>query len=292
MSSLEELFCHVDDFCTFFEPQWHKTQLTEGKKTRLRHRTLCLSEILTILISFHQSAYRTFKHFYQEMVSKYWRDAFPALVSYQRFVEWMPSTIVPLCVYLKHCCGECTGISFIDATSLKVCHARRISSHKVCKELAGRGRTSVGWFYGFKLHLVINEVGELLNIMITPGNTDDRKPVEELVQQLFGKVFGDKGYVSKRLKERLKEKYGIELFARAKRNMKNKLMRLNDKLLSRKRAIVESVIDQLKNISQVEHSRHRSPVNCFVNILCGLIAYCHQPKKPRLQLNWALQPAA
>ena len=142
------------------------------------------------------------------------------------------------------------------------------------------------------LHLVVNELGELLNIQITVGNVDDRKPVEELVKQLFGKVFADRGYVSQPLTEKLRETYGIEFFAKPKRNMKNKLMRLTDKLLSRKRFIIETVIDQLKNISQIEHSRHRSPVNYFVNVLCGLIAYCHQPKKPSLQLDWALQPSA
>lgn len=100
------------------------------------------------------------------------------------------------------------------------------------------------------------------------------------------------GLFSKKLAKELLETFGIEFFAKPKRNMKNKLMRLTDKLLSRKRSIVETVIAQLKNISQIEHSRHRSPTNCFVNIICGLIAYCHQPKKPQLNLDWALPSAA
>ncbi|WP_277882706.1 IS982 family transposase [Oscillatoria sp. FACHB-1406] len=207
---------------------------------------------------------------------------------------------MPLCVYLKHCFGDCTGISFVDSTSLKVCHNRRIKSHRVFDELAARGKTSVDWFFGFKLHLVINELGEILNVKLTPGNTDDRKPVPTLLKGLSGKVFGDpagirvaaRGYVSGKLAEQLLEDYGIQFFAKPKRNMKNKLMRLNDKLLSRKRAIIETIIDQLKNISQIEHSRHRSPVNFCINILCGLIAYCHQPKKPSLHLEWALPSAA
>lgn len=292
MSSLEELFCNVDDFCQIFEPLWHQELIQAGTITRLRPRRLCLSEIMTILISFHRESYRNFKHFYEKYVCQHWREAFPNLVSYQRFIEWIPSTIVPLCVYLKHCLGTCTGISFIDATSLKVCHNRRIHSHKVFDGLVALGKTSLGWFYGFKLHLVVNELGELLNVQITAGNIDDRKPVEDLVKQLFGKVFADRGYVSQPLTEKLRETYGIEFFAKPKRNMKNGLMRLTDKLLSRKRFIIETVIDQLKNISQIEHSRHRSPVNYFVNVLCGLIAYCHQPKKPSLQLDWALQPSA
>lgn len=292
MTSLEDLFCHVDDFCQIFEPRWHRQLLSSGVKRRKRKRSLSLSEIMTLLIGFHQSHYRTFKHYYLHHVCRYWRKAFPTLVSYQRFVEWIPSCIVPLCCYLKSCFGTCTGISFIDSTKLAVCHNRRISQHKVCADTAARGKTSVGWFYGYKLHLVVSECGELLDVTLTPGNTDDRKPVVGLLEGVWGKVFADKGYVSKNLAKELFEAFGVTFFAKPKRNMKNKLMRLSDKLLARKRSIVETIIDQLKNISQIEHSRHRSPVNCWVNIICGLIAYCHQPKKPTLHMEWELPAAA
>ena len=146
----------------------------------------------------------------------------------------------------------------------------------------------MGWFFGFKLHLVINDRGELLNVKVTPGNTDDRKPVVELLQDLFGKVFADKGYVSKPLMKELQAEHNVMLLAKPRRNMKNDLMLLQDKLLARKRALVETVIDQLKNISQIEHSRHRSPANFCVNLICGLIAYSHQPKKPSLHLEHSL----
>jgi hypothetical protein len=292
MLSLEELFCRFDDFCQAFEPQWRAQQLGSGVKHRNRKRSMSLSEILTVLVSFHQQSYRTFKHFYEKHVKVYWGKAFPGLPSYQRFVDWIPSTLMPLCVYLKQCLGKCSGVSFVDATSLKVCLNRRIPQHRVFKGLAARGKTSVDWFYGFKLHLVVSEFGELLSFTVTPGNCDDRKPVPDLLAGLFGKVFGDRGYVSKDLALNLLKTWGIEFFAKPKRNMKNSLMRLTDKLLARKRSIVETIIDQLKNISQIEHSRHRSPVNFMVNLLGGLIAYCHQPKKPALNLNFALPSAA
>jgi transposase len=204
----------------------------------------------------------------------------------------MPSALLPLCAYLKSCFGRGSGISFIDSTSLKVCHNRRIPAHKVFKDLAARGKTSVDWFFGFKLHLVVNEQGELLDLTLTPGNTDDRKPVVPLLKAVFGKVFADRGYVSRHLRLLLLNTCSIEFFAKPKRNMKNQLMRLTDKLLSRKRSIVESIIDPLKNISQIEHSRHRSPINFLVNLVCGLLAYCHQPKKPSLRLEFALPHAA
>jgi len=194
MSSLETLFCHVDDFCQSFEQQWPQQQLPSQPPRRRRARSLCLSEIMTIVIAFHQARYRDFKTFYTHHVCVYWRKAFPKLVSYQRFVEWLPSVLLPLCVYLKRCFGRCSGISFLDSTSLKVCHNRRIGQHKVFAGLAERGKTSVDWFFGFKLHLVINDQGELLNIQLTPGNTDDRRPVDDLLKTVVGKVFADRGY--------------------------------------------------------------------------------------------------
>lgn len=216
---------------------------------------------MTILIAFHQSCYRNFKTYYQQKVQTQWSEEFPALVSYNRFIEWIPSTLIPLCAYLRSCFGSCSGISFLDSTSLKVCHNRRIQQHKVFQNLAARGKTSVDWFFGFKLHLVVNDQGELLNVVLTPGNTDDRTPVLKLLQQLFGKVFADKGYVSQKLAQQLLESAGIQLITKLKRNMKQRLMPLSERLMLRKRSIIETIIDQLKNISQIEHSRHRSPVN-------------------------------
>lgn len=173
----------------------------------------------------------------------------------------------------------------MDATSLAVCKNPRIHSHKVFAGLAKRGKTSTGWFLGFKLHLIFNDQGELLNLMLTPGNVDDRKPVPKMARKLFGKLFADKGYISKKLFEELLRTFNVQLVTGIRSNMKNVLMPLMDKLLLRKRAIIETIIDQLKNISQIEHSRHRSPVNFLVNLLSGLIAYCHQPKKPSLNLE-------
>ena len=241
---------------------------------------------MTILIHFHQSHYRDFKAYYTDYVLERLRSEFPGLVSYTRFVEFVPSALIPLCVYLRSSClGVCTGISFMDSTALAVCKNPRIHSHKVFAGLAERGKTSTGWFFGFKLHLIFNDRGELLNLMLTPGNTDDRQPVPKMVRKLFGKLFADRGYISKKLVHELLRTFHVQLVTGIRSNMKNVLMPLTDKLLLRKRAIVETIIDQLKNISQIEHSRHRSPINFLVNLICGLIAYCRQPKKPSLGLG-------
>jgi hypothetical protein len=218
---------------------------------------------------------------------------FPRLVSYNRFVELMPRVLVPLWFYLHSRKGQVTGISFIDSTPIAVCHNRRISSHKVFAGIAQRGKTSMGWFYGFKLHLLINEHGEILAFSITAGNVDDRKPVAQMTEKVWGKVFGDKGYISAKLLMELFAE-GVELITRIRRNMKQKLMPMLDKILLRKRALIEVVNDQLKNISQIEHTRHRSVANFLVNVVSGLIAYSHQDKKPSLNLtadDKALVPA-
>jgi hypothetical protein len=289
MNSLLELFCDVDDFCKAFLPFWNHHLLASGKKQRQRGRSLTISEIMTILIAFHQSHYRDFKAYYIEQVLKNWRPEFPGLVSYTRFVEYIPSTLVPLIIYLRtHCMGDCSGISFVDSTSLDVCLNQRIHCHKVFAGLAARGQTSMGWFFGFKLHLIVNDRGEILQFCITPGNVDDRKPVPQLAEKLFGKLFGDKGYISQPLAKTLREMFDIQLITKLRRNMKNQLMLMTDRILLRRRAIIESVIDQLKNISQIEHSRHRSVSNFFVNVLCGLIAYCRRPVKPSLGLDSVL----
>lgn len=283
--SLLELFCHVDDFCQTFLPSFQAHLLESGLRQRQRLRSLSPSEIMTILILFHQSHYRDFKAFYLQHVCLQLHAEFPGLVSYTRFIEFLPSVLLPLCAYLRHCMGDCTGISFLDSTDLTVCHTKRISQHKVFAHVARRGKTSTGWFFGFKLHLLFNDQGELVEVALTPGNVDDRKPVPQMVKRVFGKIFADRGYLSQKLFHELLETFGIQLITKLKKNMPNRLLPPADKILLRKRAIAETIIDQLKNISQIEHSRHRSPANFVVNLVCGLLAYCHQPKKPSLHLG-------
>ena len=279
--NLLELFCLIDDFCQKFEPQWNKKLLPtsfRGPKC-----SLSISEIITILVLFHQSNFRTFKHFYFYIQRNFSKE-FPNLLSYTRFVSIKKRAFVPLFAYLLGRRGTITGISFIDATSIAVCKNKRITRNKVFKGLARRGKTTSGWFYGFKLHLIVNDKGEILSFLLTPGNVSDISPVEKLSKGVFGKLYGDKGYISNPLFEKL-YKNGLKLFTTLRSNMKNKFISIKDKILLRKRSIIETINDQLKNISQVEHSRHRSIPNFFVNLLAGLIAYSHQKKKPSIRFE-------
>jgi len=293
--SILELFVSVDEFWQQFEPLWQRELLARDSTRRQRATRLHPSEIMTLIIWFHQSGYRTFKAYYMQEVLAHLGGEFPHLVSYTRFVELMGRMAVPLTVYLSTQRGACTGISFIDSTPLAVCHPARIHQHKVFADVAARGKTSVGWFYGFKLHVIVTDQGDLLAYALTPGNVHDTRPVAHLLRQttrLFGLLIGDKGYISQPLSDQLAQQYDVRLLTRRRSNMRPVDLDPVDHLLLRKRAIIETIFDQLKNISQIEHTRHRSAVNFVVNLVAGLIAYCHQPKKPALHLYGMLPSVA
>jgi len=186
--------------------------------------------------------------------------------------------------------GECTGISFVDSTALKVCHIKRERQNKVFDGIATKGNGTLGWFFGFKLHIIINDKGEILNFVITQGNIDDRQPLysKEFTQSIFGKLFGDRGYISQKLQEFLFVD-GIQLITKMRNNMKGGEIPLKDKLILRKRAVIESVNDELKNICQIEHTRHRSFTNFITNLIAGLLAYSFLPKKPSINVDFVGQ---
>lgn len=276
-----DIFIIVDEFCKNFE-QTTKNFLL-GKPSK-RPPVMATSEVISILLLFHLSGFKCFKHFYLFYVCKHMKDDFPKSVSYNRFVELSQSVIMPMTIFVKTCClGACTGISFVDSTPIRVCKNKRIKRNKVFKDIAAVGQSTVGWFYGFKLHIVINDKGEILNFAITQANVDDREPLknENFLKSIFGKLFGDKGYISKELANILFID-GIQLVTGIRNNMKNSLMSMNDKILLRKRAVIETVNDELKNMCQVEHSRHRSFTNFIVNLIAGLAAYSFFPKKPSI----------
>ena len=262
----------------------------ESKKpgSRSRNSQLSDSEIISIFLLFHYGQFTNFKAFYTQYVIPHLSDLFPDLVSYQRFVALKKKVAVPLMMFLKaKGLGKCRGISFVDSTHLKVCHNRRIHQHKTFKNVAKRGFCSIGWFYGFKLHLIINDKGEIISFFLTKGNVDDRdfKIMKSMTEKLFGKLFADKGYVSKKLSDLLFGN-GIQLIAKPKKNMKNVNLSQSDRILLRKRAIIESVNDELKNICKIQHTRHRSLGNFLINIMAALSAYSFFPKKPSLNIQF------
>lgn len=284
------IFCDTDDFCKAYE-EYCRNKLLMDKEEVVPRTRMSLSEIMTILIMYHLSGYKNFKWYYTKHVMVHQRKDYPDIVNCNRFVEIMKFALVPLILYtIKARFGKCSGISFVDSTPLKVCDNHRIHSHRVFSEYAKTGKSSMGWFYGFKLHLIINDKGEILSFCLTSGNVDDRNEavMDSLTKEIFGKLFADRGYISQNLFEKLLEK-DITLVTRAKKNMENKLMDLYDRLMLRKRAVIESVNDFLKNICDIEHSRHRSVTNFLVNLVSALAAYSFLPKKPSICSEFNMQ---
>jgi transposase len=284
MDKLTEVFCLIDEFCQAFEPEWEKHLLAAGHKKRRRAASLSLSELMTLAVLFHQLRFRQFKSFYNAYARRFLQAEFPGLPSYQRCVELMPRCIVPLSALFDALKGQCTGISILDSSPLAVCDNLRIYRHRVFAGDAARGRSSTGWFFGFKLHIAINHRGELLSVKVTSGNVDDRKPVAFLCRGLFGRIYADKGYVAAWLVERLRQQQ-VEFITKVRKNMKPVQRTPFDQALLRRRSLVETVFDELKNLCQIEHTRHRSYGGFMVNLMGGIIAYCLMPDKPRLPLT-------
>lgn len=247
-----EIFFYVDEFCI----EWYKAlmvhQLAENTSKNKRNKPCKMSdsEVITIMILFHLSHYRNIKNFYLKHIQKNMRSEFPRTVSYNRFVELQQKALMPMALFLKMMrLGDCTGISFVDSTPIRVCHNKRIFNHKVFDGIASRGKSTMGYFFGFKLHIVINDKGEIIDFVLTTGNVDDRAPLKEesFLKRIFGKLFADKGYIGQKLFEQLFIN-GIHLITGIRKNMKNSLMSISDKILLRKRSIIETINDELKNI--------------------------------------------
>lgn len=286
INEVTEIFYLCDDFTKEFEKSYKNRVLQQenGKKTRNKPNRLSHSEVMTILISFHLGGFRNLKHYYLFYVSKHMTGEFPKLVSYNRFVELQQQSAFPLVLFLKLCrMGDCTGISFVDSTTVKVCHIKREKQNKVFVGTAAKGKSTIGWFFGFKLHIIINDKGEIINFVITQGNVDDREPLnsESFIKSVFGKLYADRGYISQKLKDILFVD-GIHFVYKLRNNMKGGEIPLQDKINLRKRAVIESVNDELKNICQIEHTRHRSFTNFITNMIAGLLAYSFLPKKPSI----------
>jgi hypothetical protein len=278
---LTTIFYYTDEFCKFFSQEAQKHSLPNDSIKPFQS-SMSLSEIMTIMIYWHQSGYKNFKSFYTIGVLVYLRGAFPHAVSYNRFLELIPHALFPLFVFAKCTTAQCTGKSFIDSTKLSVCNNKRISSHKVFRGMASRGKTSMGWFFGFKLHLITDEYGNIVDFTLSTGSVHDsnKTVIDSIIEKVIGFLVGDKGYVG--LFEHLYDK-GIKLLHRLRGNMKNKLVTPEEKMLLQKRgSIIETSIGILKNHLSLEHSRHRSPINFLCHICSCLISYAFFKAHKRL----------
>lgn len=282
-------FIEIDDFVNMFEPFLQKKMLECADKGKKRNRktALHMSEIMTILAMYHQSGYKCFQYYYEHQVLKNWRCYFPELVSYGRFVSLIPRSTIYMSAFALSKCWQSprTGYYYVDSKKLPVCDNLRIHSNKVFKGVAQRGKSSCGWFYGLKLHLVINHLGDIVNFVVSPANVADnnKQLLPVLLQRLQGKCYGDKGYMTTLFEEFLAQ--GLELITKVRKNMDAKLVEVQDKQRLLKRGVIESVNDLLMTVMDVDHTRHRSPVNAVTHILGGIIAYSFYPDKPHAILE-------
>lgn len=282
-----EIFCIIDEFDKNLDPEMRKnlflpSESTGVKRHRNRKGRLSRSEIMTILVSYHFGTYRNFKEYYLNGVLGEMRREFPDAVSYNRFVELMPKVFIEMLLFMRlYAFGKCTGITFVDSTMIPVCHNLRRHFNKVFAGLAKDGKGTMGWCHGFKLHLICNDRGEIITFCLTGANVDDRdvRVWKVFEKELYGKVFADRGYIKKELFERLFER-GIHLVHGLRANMRNRLMSVWDKIMLRKRYIIECINDLLKNKANLVHSRHRSVHNFMVNLCSALTAYCFFDNKP------------
>jgi len=280
MHQLVSIFCEIDDFCNELDKYSQHYMLTgPTKNNRGPACGLSISEIMTILVMFQMSRFRDFKNFYISSLCFYHKHYFPKLPSYERFVNLMKRAIFPLTIFTQLKGGKKTGIYYIDSSCLPVCHIKRSKRHKTFDSIAEYGKTSVGWFFGLKLHIVTNERGELLAFKITRGSRNDSKEAVPLLKSLKGLAFGDKGYLGKKIFEELISG-GLKLITRKRKNMKDKLDLSNyEKQLLNQRGIIETVFGHLKHCYQVWHTRHRSIINAMTHLVAALAAYAIEPLK-------------
>ena len=279
------IFTIVDDFCKIYD-QTQRYYCLEDTGKRDRKTLLSLSEMMSIVIFYHFSGYKYFKLYYENEICGRLRKLFPNRPCYARFIQLMPRLFVPMALMLHLMQGKKTGEYYVDSTHFAVCKNKRIMRHKTFEALAQRGKSTMGWFFGFKLHLVCNFEGQIVAVKITPGNEDDRKAFEDIVNRhdLKGKAYADKGYIGKNLFKRLWHN-GLQLITGIKRNMKNYLFPWMDKILLRKRFMIETIFGTLKEEFNIRPNKHRSPVNFFVSLLSALIAYQIKPNKPKINFK-------
>ena len=271
-------------FARLFFPQFEAYQLSEGESwKRGPDPGLSESEIMTILIMYHGSHFRHLKSFYNGVALPMLKKYFPGMPSYERFTTIQSRALPPMMAFLTSKFGKRTGIYYIDSTSLPVCHNKRINRHKTFQGLAERGKTSMGWFFGFKMHVVFNHLNEIVAVKLTAGNVADSKPVDKLTKGLVGKLFGDKGYIGKKLAETLLRR-GLALMTRVRKNMKALPVSFQDKALLNGRNMAETIFGKIKEFSSLNLPRHRSVTNAMLHILAALTAYQINPIKPKQPL--------
>lgn len=278
-TKLAEIFVETDDFLL----ELHRLVVAQGLADSSWHSRFSRSEVMTVYIAFHLSGRKCFKYFYEQDVRVRYLSWLPDAPCYERFVALVPHVVIELYLLLKYGCQAPLPENYIDSKPLKACHIKREHQHKVMADWASKGKGSMGWFYGFKLHAVVNREAQLVNFLLTGGNIADNNHqlLSYLLRDIKGKVYGDKGYLSK-LKEDFLNK-GVDLVAKMRRNgKKDALVVEKDAYYHRHRGLIETIFGQWVGLIDLEHTRHRSPLNYLCNVFAALLAYTFMDQHPRI----------
>lgn len=281
-NKLIALFIDVDDLYKSWQIYQADKQLGNSP-TRVPE--LSESEVCTIIAAYHLSGYKCFEYYYRQLIKEKYRSYFPQAPSYERFLNLISRSYPLMWLWSLHTClgSKRNGLYFIDSKKLEVCHLKREHSHRVFAASARKGKCSTGWFYGFKIHLVINSLGEIINWTITPGNVADNNVdlIQKLLRGLKGICIGDKGYFTSLFEWFYLNQ--LHLITKPKKNMKKDSISLADhQNYLKKRALIESVNDILVSVCDIEHTRHRKPENAFAHIAGAIIAYQSFERKPSI----------
>jgi hypothetical protein len=278
-TKLTEIFVETDDFLLDLAQQTTAQGLSEPQW----HSRFARSEVITTLVAYHHSGRKCFKYFYCQDVLKTYQSWLPDAPCYERFVALIPHVVLELYLLLKSRCQPALAENYVDSKPLKACHIKREAQHKVMVDWASKGKGTLGWFYGFKMHVVINREAQLVNFLLTAGNVADNnhQVLNYLFKEIEGKVYGDKGYLSV-LKEELLDK-GVDLMPKMRRNgKKDAIVHQKDAYYHRHRGLIESVFGQCVGLIDLEHTRHRAPLNCFCHMFAALLAYTFADQHPRI----------
>lgn len=282
-NKLIELFIEIDDLLQAYE-SYKATQTLGRIRQPTRVPALSGSEVCTIWVCYHYSGYKCFEYYYKNKVLKELREYFPNVPTYETFLQYIPKAKGALYLWLLYTCGRSdrTGLYYIDSKRLQVCHLKRQHSNKVFKDIARKGKSSMGWFFGFKLHLVVNQIGQVVAFDLTTGNVADNNQnlLKKLLANLQGYCIGDKGYHTKLFAFFYEN--GLHLLTKPKKNMKHRITTEYHNKLIDKRGLIESVFDILTSVCDLEHTRHRNPDNAFAHMIAAVIAYQYLNKKPAL----------
>ena len=251
------------------------TRPTKGTPPIKKHK-LSVSEIATLAIFRFYTGHRNWKDFYNHIKTYHQKD-FPNLPTYQNFIAAIDKLACFSAILLQgfmhffrtHTHGEAT--KFVDGSKLKVCEITRSLSHKVAKDYATKSKTHTGWFYGFRLHIIVNEWMEILGCKIASGSKDERKVLASMWDNIIGMIVADAGYIGKQWAEKAKEG-GKVLFAAVRANMK-KLMTKAQHALLKERQKVEIVFSVLKLRFGIENTLPRSIQGYLAHYLWALTAY-------------------